>query len=136
MSHIFQNNNFTQHSSIIQSFIVIPALVGTPNQPYLLSLPASTRGNAGSSSKEEDLLYSVHSSSVSLKIYFISFSLHNHVNILHSRFLQRFRNFHFSLITSAGLSRGYFILKRRGGTFSDFIVKVYILCIFTQQLDL
>ena len=41
-----------------------------------------------------------------------------------------------ALIASAGLSRGYFILKRRGGTLSDFIVKVYILCIFTQQLDL
>jgi len=51
ISHIFQNNNFTPHSSIIQNFIVIPALVGIPYQPSLLSLPASAVGNVGSSSK-------------------------------------------------------------------------------------
>jgi len=39
---------------------MIPALLGTPNQPPILSLPASTRGNAGSSSNEGHLVYSFH----------------------------------------------------------------------------
>ena len=97
VSH-FLNNNFTPNSSIIQIFIVIPALAGTPNQPSLLSLPASTRGNAISSSKEGDLLYSVHCILHLSQNLCHHLSLHKLVNILHSRFLQRFRNFHISVI--------------------------------------
>jgi hypothetical protein len=97
MAYIFQNNNFTPHSSITQIFIVIPAL-GVLQINHLLSLYQPQPGEMQVAAARRELCsIQFNASSASLKIFVITFSLYNLVNI-NSRFLQRFRNFHISVM--------------------------------------